>query len=127
MKAGKIPFISEYKRLLTALGKHLNASDFWAETSIETLVNHVCISLRKMRQGNPDTLHVDFENGRWLVPTKALALNPRPASSDSRLDIALGWAQQLGLLKSSEDNSLELTVLGRRVRGRWDGIYKKWA
>jgi len=126
-KSGAIPFSLEQTRLFAALERHLVASDFWAETSTETLVHHVCISLRKMRQGNPDTLHVDLENGRWVVPIKALSWNPLPASANSRLDIAIGWAQQLGLLASNEDDSLTLTPLGRRVRDRWDELYKKWA
>lgn len=125
-RSGAIPFSLEQTRLFAALERHLAASDFWAETSTETLVHHVCISLRKMRQGNPDTLHVDFENGRWIVPTKALGWNPLPASATSRLDIAIGWAQQLGLLASNEDDSLTLTPLGRRVRHHWDELYTEW-
>lgn len=126
-QSGEIPFSLEMNRLLRALERHVNASDYWAETTIETLVHHVNIALRKMRQGNPDTLHVDFDNGQWQVPTKALGWNPLPASASSRLDIALGWAEQLELLESKHDDSVSLTRLGTQVCRSWDEFYEKWA
>jgi hypothetical protein len=125
-KSGAISFASEQKRLSIALEGHLKAGDFWGGTSIETLVHHVRISLHKIRQGNPDTLHVDFERGRWIVPAKALGWNPLPSSASSRLDVAIGWGEQLGLLTRNELGALKLTLLGQRVRHRWDEVYKEW-
>lgn len=126
-RSGDIPFASEMQRLSTGLEKGISASEFWAQTSIETLIHHINIGLRKMRQGNPDTLHVDFDNDRWVVPHKALGWHPLPSLANSRLDIALGWASQLGLVESKEDGSISLTALGRRTCRRWDECYKKWA
>lgn len=122
---GSIAFTGESSRLRTALARGDGASDFWADTAIETLVQHIRTSLRKMRQGNPDTLHVDYEGGRWTVPTKAMKWSPLPAFAFSRLDVAMGWAQQLGLVRE-EGDCKTLTPLGTQVRRRWDEFYKIW-
>ena len=79
-----------------------------------------------MWQGNPYSLHVDFENGRWSVPKKALDWSPRPAGAFSRLDIGLGWATQLGLA-SKIGQTFALTSLGRQILKRWDEENSHWA
>jgi len=124
--SGAIPFNSEYARLLAAVARKDSTSEFWAETSLETLIHHVRIGLRKMRYGNPDSLHVDYEDGQWMIPTKALGWEPRPAEAFSRLDVAMGWARQLGLV-TLRDGFSTLTALGTEVKRRWDKLYGQWA
>jgi hypothetical protein len=121
-----VPFASEDQRLSSALLRGASASELYAEISEDTLVQHVRTALRKMRLGNPDSLHVDYDDGRWIVPTKALNWHPLPASAGSRLDIGLGWATQLGLVARA-GQSYALTALGWDVRERWDREYVSWA
>jgi hypothetical protein len=108
-----------------ALAEGMSTSDFYAALSEETLVQHVHTALRKMSQGNPDSLHVDFDSNRWIVPSKALDWHPRAAEAVSRLDIALGWALQLSLTARDGDH-YSLTPLGLEVRTRWDQEYAAW-
>jgi len=121
-----IPFGPEERRLNRALANGAPASEFFAEISEDTLIQHVRTALRKMSQGNPDSLHVDYDDGRWIVPTKALNWGPLPASASSRLDIGLGWATQLGLV-SRTGQTYALTPLGWDVRRRWDQENVSWA
>lgn len=122
---GSVPFAAEESRLNNLMAAGASASDLYAEISARTLVEHVQSALRRMSQGGPDSLHVDFETDRWLVPSKAISWDPRPAEATSRLDIALGWAMQLGLVES-DDGVYRLTPLGLSVRDRWDEEYASW-
>jgi len=121
-----IPFASEERRLNRALASGTSARELYAEISEETLVQHIRTALRKMSQGNPDSLHVDSDDGRWIVLIKALNWDPLPASAGSRLDIGLGWATQLGLVART-GQSYALTPLGWDVRRRWDQENVSWA
>jgi hypothetical protein len=120
-----IPLAAQEQRLRGAITGRMSSSQLYADLSEETIVQHVHTALRKMSQGNPDSLHVDFDNGRWIVPPKALDWHPRPAEAFSRLDIALGWSLQLGLAEEDAD-CYSLTSLGMQVRRQWDEEYKAW-
>lgn len=114
-----IPFAVEHERLSKSAARSQLASEYWGELGEQTLVQHVRGALRRMSSGNPDSLHVDFDNGRWMVPAKAINWNPQPAGGSSRLDVALGWARQMGLVEASGPG-LQLTVFGRHCCNEWD-------
>jgi hypothetical protein len=92
----------------------------WAEIAEEGLMQHFQIALRKMSSGNPDSLLVDFDAGQWRIPEKALDIIPGPANGSTRLDVALGWAQQLGLVEPTGNDSFTLTETGLHSRIDWD-------
>jgi len=122
----EIPFSLERERLSKALLKDILTEEYWADISGEALVQHTRIALRKMAQGNPDTQHVEFEDGRWATPPGRDSWNPRQSTGFSRLDIAIGWLHQLGLVRGHENDSWSLTAYGRDTRKRWDEVYKSW-
>jgi len=122
---GAIPFALEDARIEDKAQAGAKASELYADLSGRTLVEHTRSALRRMSQGGPDSLHVDFDSGRWLVPSKALNWNPTPAGAFSRLDIGLGWATQLGLI-SWTDGGYRLSPLGSAVRKEWDQENTSW-
>jgi len=122
----QIPFQIERERIKQGLHKGLRAAEYWAEITSETLIQHTGIALRKMGQGLPDTQHVEFEDGRWKVPPGRDSWTPRPSTGFSRLDIALGWLHQLGLVDLYENGSYSLTDYGESVRRSWDKVYQSW-
>jgi hypothetical protein len=85
---GEVRTSSEKVRYVTSLEEPCR--EYWADTVMGTLSNHFRVGLRKLRRGNPDSLYVDYENGRWMVPTKALRRDPGPSLASGRLDVALG-------------------------------------
>jgi hypothetical protein len=121
-----IPFNTERNRIDKSLQEDRLAADYLAEVASEALRQHIRIALRKMAQGNPDTQHVDYEDGIWIVPPGRNSWDPRRATGFSRLDIAIGWLRQLGLVKGNAE-SYVLTMYGENVRNRWDGVYAAWA
>ena len=122
----QIPFQLERERMDRAVHNQLTAAEYWAEIVGETLVQHSRIALRKMAQGLPDTQHVEFEDGYWVVPPNRDSWTPRPSTGFSRFDIALGWLCQLGLADTDENGSYPLTEYGRKVPTHWDEVYKSW-
>ena len=114
------------ERIKQGLHKGLRAAEYWVEITSETLIQHTRIAQRKMAQGLPDTQHVEFEDGRWKVPPGRDSWTPRPSTGFSRLDIALGWLYQLGLVNLYEDGSYSLTEYGKNIRRSWDKVYKSW-
>jgi len=120
---GEVKTSSEMTRFIGSSGD--KCSDYWADTAMKTLTNHFQIGLRKLRQGNPDSLYVDYENGRWMVPTKGLDRDPGPSLAGGRLDVALGWCKQLGITERA-DTGLQLTPFGTQVKDRWDEVYSHW-
>jgi hypothetical protein len=119
-KRDPIPFSREYARLTEGIRNNINASVLWAEIAEEGLMQHFQIALRKMSSGNPDSLLVDFDAGQWRIPEKALDIIPGPANGSTRLDVALGWAQQLGLVEPTGNDSFTLTETGLHSRIDWD-------
>jgi len=117
---GSISFVREYSRLERFLQSHAPASAVWAAIAEESLVQHFQIALRKMSYGNPDTLLVDFDAGQWRIPEKAEDVVLRPATGFTRLDIGLSWAQQLGLVKTSDQEHFSLTETGLDCCIEWD-------
>jgi hypothetical protein len=115
-----ITFSREYRRLAEGIRNNINASMQWAEIAEEGLVQHFQIALRKMSSGNPDSLLVDFDAGQWRIPEKALDIIPGAANGSTRLDVALGWAQQLGLVEPTGTDSFTLTEAGLQSRIDWD-------
>ena len=115
-----IPFSREYARLIEGIRNNINASMLWAELVEESLVQHFQIALRKMSSGNPDSLLVDFDAGQWRIPEKALDIIPGAANGSTRLDIALGWAQQLALIELAGKDSFTLTKAGLQSCEDWD-------
>ena len=122
----QIPFRVERERITEALHKGSLAAEYWSEVACESLVEHTRIALRKMAQGNPDTQHVEFEDGRWIVPPGRDAWIPRPSLGFSRLDVGLGWLCQLGLADVRDDYSYSLTEYGESIRESWDKVYLSW-
>lgn len=121
-----IPFKTERERLyLDKINSQL-AADYWANISLESIIQHTYIALVKMAQGNPDTQHVEYEDGRWVVPPKRDIWNPRLSEGTSRLDIALRWLQQLRIIVRCDDDSFKLTNYGEEVRKLWDEVYSSW-
>ena len=121
-----IPFSLERKRINNGITNNTFASAYWSETAGNSLVQHTRIALRKMAQGNPDTQHVEFEDGFWKVPPGRQSWDPRLSSGFSRLDIALGWLNQLGITTVQSNGSYSLTEYGRRVVRLWDKAYQLW-
>jgi hypothetical protein len=120
---GPISFQDEFNRLQQRRRENIAASDYWAELAEASLVHHVQLSLAKIAAGNPDSLLVDFDDQRWIVPPKGReARGPLAASGFSRLDIALGWAEQLGLTER-RDEGFALTEFGRSTCDAWDREY----
>jgi hypothetical protein len=118
-----VAFAVEYERCQRLIADGRSAADLWEDIGQEALVQHVRASLRKMSQGNPDSRLVDVERGRWIVPgPSALASLPYLAGADSRLDVALRWAAQLGLVTGAGDRWM-LTPTGEETRNRWDQEY----
>lgn len=119
---GDLPFGDAQARFQAAIHNQTAAADVWAAITEEALVQHVCISLRKMRAGNPDSLLVDFDDNRWIVPAKARSARPLEAGAFTRLDIALRWAQELGLVQSRGTDHYTLTHAGERWCAEWDEV-----
>lgn len=123
----EIPFVQERERLTKGIHTNLASTDYWANITVQSLVQHTFIALRKMSQGNPDTQHIDFEDGRWMVLPNRDGWRPNPSTGFSRFDIGLGWLQQLGLLNVNDQGYRSLTKYGVEVRERWDKVYSSWA
>ncbi|MCX5990901.1 MAG: hypothetical protein NTZ04_01000 [Chloroflexi bacterium] len=124
---GDIPFRSQRERIAKGILSNTLAAEYWSETACEALVQHTRIVLRKMAQGNPDTQHVEYEDGRWHVPPGRDIWNPRPSSGFSRLDIALGWLRQLRMASVDNNGSWRLTEYGQATRRRCAEVYRSWA
>ncbi|MDD5701464.1 MAG: hypothetical protein PHU23_05370 [Dehalococcoidales bacterium] len=124
---GEIPFNIERARIKEFVDDKKLASEYWRAIAVETLVHHTHISLRKMAQGNPDTQHVVYEEGHWIMPPGREGWNPRRATAFSRMDIALGWLSQLSLVNTKDDGSRSLSEYGVDIRKQWDKVYKSWA
>ena len=92
----------------------------WAELVEESPVQHFQIALRKMSSGNPDSLLIDFDAGQWRISEKALDIIPGAANGSTRLDVALGWAQQLALIESTGKDSFTVTEIGLQSCIDWD-------
>lgn len=122
-----IPFAPERERLTKGIEANLESADYWSNITVQSLVQHTSIALRKMSQGNPDTQHIDFEDGRWVVPPNRDIWRPNPSTGFSRYDIGLRWLQQLGLLKVDDQGHRSLTKFGAEIRDRWDKVYSSWA
>ena len=120
---GDIPFSDAHTPFTDALHNRAMAAAVWAEVAEETLIQHVRISLRKMSAGNPDTLLVDFDDNRWMVPAKARNAQPLEAGGSTRLDIALRWAQELGLVQLIGADQYALTRAGEGWCEQWDEVY----
>jgi len=120
---GDIPFQEAQMRFTRAAHAQMTAAQLWAEVAEVSLIQHVRISLRKMRAGNPDSLLVDFDDNRWIVPAKAQTAQPFDAGGFSRLDVALRWAQELGLVWLTGPNQFALTPAGEEWRLQWDEVY----
>lgn len=123
---GDIPSRSERDRARAMRDKALNADEYWSQTAHAALVAHVEITFNKMAAGNPDSLHVEYERGRWIVPPGRYHWAQIPARGSSRFDVGLGWLEQLGLVDRNADGSAFLTRLGRETVNRWDGHYRQW-
>lgn len=122
-----IPFGPEGARIQRLVSEGRTASDYWAELSEDTLVQHVHIALRKMSAGNPDSLHVDFDAARWCMPTKTLSWPaPQLAGGGSRLDVAISWGVQLGLVEAQDAGAYALTPLGEQTRQAWRKQRRHW-
>lgn len=122
-----IPFALEDARIRTLVSEGRNASQYWAALSEDTLIQHVHIALRKMSAGNPDSLHVDFDSGRWCMPTKTLSWPaPQLAGGGSRLDVAIAWGTQLGLINEQDGGGYALTPLGEQTRHSWHEQRGNW-
>ena len=106
--AGPIPFSSE----VLQVGEELKASELWSKIAQESLLQHFSISLRKMSDGNPDSLLIDFDAGKWRLRNVALDVSISLAEGSTRLDIAFSWGLQLGLIKKLPQNAYELTPAG---------------
>ena len=122
---GNISLGAQLERLECGINDSEAAHVFWGALAEESLIQHIRSSLRKMSAGNPDSLLVDFDAGRWSVPNKAVKaidFGLGIAEGSSRLDIALGWAEQLNLIKAQE-HAYMLTPGGEECRQRWDKEY----
>jgi len=122
---GNISLRAQFERIERGISDGEAAHVLWGALAEESLIQHIRISLRKMSAGNPDSLLVDFDAGRWSVPSKAVKaidLGLGIADGSSRLDIALGWAKQLNLIQAQE-NAYRLTSRGEECRQRWDKEY----
>ncbi|GHO79502.1 hypothetical protein KSD_72730 [Ktedonobacter sp. SOSP1-85] len=96
------------------------ASELWSEIAEQSLLQHFSISLRKMSEGNPDSLLIDFDAGKWGIRDIAFDIPIAQAEGFTRLDIAFSWALQLGLAKRLPADALELTSIGRQCCRVWD-------
>lgn len=118
---GPVPLAEERARLDAAVSEKRTGAGVWAEIAEETLVQHVRNGLRKMGEGLPDSLLIDFDEGRWVVPGKAINLpEPIVSAASSRLDIALGWGEQLGWFSVDDNDCYALTEFGRASSAHWD-------
>lgn len=120
---GDIPFSRAHLRFQGALHDQATAADVWTEVAEAALVQHVRISLHKMRTGNPDSLLLDFDDNRWIVPAKARTAQPFDAGGFTRMDIALRWAQELGLVRVRGTDQYALTPAGEGWCEQWDEAY----
>lgn len=118
--AGPIPFSNEDLQA----GRELKASEWWSGIAEESLLQHFSISLRKMSDGNPDSLLVDFDAGKWRVRDVAVDVQVNQADGSTRLDIALSWALQLGLIKRLHTSAYELTLAGHQCCEDWDRYHE---
>lgn len=84
---------------------------------------HVRISLRKMSAGLPDSLLLDFDDGRWLVPAKARNVPLYPAGAFTRLDTALWWAREMGLVATTLGDLKVLTPAGDAICAERDEVH----
>jgi hypothetical protein len=116
-----VPFEAIHRSLEHRLSDGSPAAVLWAQWGEDSLAQHVRNSLQKMRSGdNPDSLLCDYDGGVWRVPGKVGNARPNPAGAGSRLDIALSWARQLGLIAADSAGGLSLTGAGEAYRARWD-------
>ncbi|WP_338256648.1 hypothetical protein [Dictyobacter halimunensis] len=114
--ANPIPFSNETLKV----GQKHKACEMWSEIAEKSLMEHFSISLRKMSDGNPDSLIVDFDAGKWRIRDRAFDTQIALADGSTRLDVALSWALQLGLAKKSSTSAFELTPTGRQCCIDWD-------
>jgi hypothetical protein len=117
---GPIPFSHEYIRFESSILNDGREHLLWTKFAEESLIQHTHIALRKMSDGNPDSLLVDFDAGQWKIPEKALNVIPTSADGFTRLDIALRWGQQLGLVEATSTRGFTLTELGLDCCIEWD-------
>ncbi|MGI8424435.1 MAG: hypothetical protein ACR2NO_10060 [Chloroflexota bacterium] len=118
---GPIPFDAVHRSLQDRLAAGSSAASLWAQWGEQALLQHITSSLQKMRSpDNPDSLLCDYEGGVWRIPAKVGNARPNLAGAGSRLDIALSWARQLGLVTADGSGGLILTPAGERYRARWD-------
>lgn len=121
--AGDIPFSALEERFAIAVQGGADAARLWAEVGEASLEEHVRISLRKMSAGLPDSLLLDFDGGRWLVPAKARNVPLYPAGAYTRLDTALWWAREMGLVATTLGNLNVLTPAGDAICAEWDEVH----
>lgn len=121
--AGDIPFSALEEQFAIAVQRGADASGFWAEVGEASLEEHVRISLRKMSTGLPDSLLLDFDDGRWLVPAKARNVPLYPAGAYTRLDTALWWAREMGLVDTTLGDLNVLTQAGDAICAEWDEVH----
>jgi len=121
-----IPFKLERERINRFLQDKQLAEQYWAEIASEALVQHTRIAMRKLSQGNPDTQHVEFEDGRWMLLPGRENWDPQRSTGFSRLDIGMGWLLQLGLINEGDDGSWTLTKYGLETLNLWDEVFKTW-
>jgi superfamily II DNA or RNA helicase len=118
---GPVAFEAIHRSLEDRLSEGSPAAVLWAQWGEDSVAQHVRNSLQKMRSGdNPDSLLCDYDGGVWRVPGKVGNARPNPAGAGSRLDIALAWARQLGLIAVDSEGGLSLTGAGEAYRARWD-------
>lgn len=114
--AGPISFSNEDLRA----EKGNIVSELWSKIAEEALMQHFSISLRKMSDGNPDSLLIDFDAGKWKVRDSAYDTTIARAEGFTRLDIAFSWAVQLGLVKKLSTDVFQLTSTGHQCCIVWD-------
>jgi hypothetical protein len=121
--AGDIPFKDVAGMFDRAIQRREPASALWAAVGDTSLTEHVRSSLRKMSTGLPDSLIVDFDDLRWLVPAKARNVPLYPARAYTRLDTALWWAREIGLVTSAPSGVNTLTSAAVAICAEWDKVH----
>lgn len=121
--AGDIPFKDLAGMVDRAIQRGEPASGLWADVGETSLAEHMRISLRKMSTGLPDSLIVDFDDQRWLVPAKARTVPLYPARAYTRLDTALWWAREIGLVTSTPSGVNTLTSAADAICAEWDEVH----
>jgi hypothetical protein len=121
--AGDVPFKDVAGMFDRAIQRGDPADGLWADVGETSLIEHVRISPRKMSAGLPDSLVVDFDDQRWLVPAKARNVALNPADVYTRLDTALWWAREIGLVTTASGGLNTLTLAGEAICAEWDEVH----